>query len=141
MLAGQVDVPLAAGENIRGRPAFEEALAAGYLKYVQPDVGKWGGISGGLDVARQACSAGVAYCPHWLAGGVGLAASMHALAAADPQSGYAEVDANPNPLREDVFAFVVNDGWAQLPEAPGLGFEPDLQRLAPYLVSAGQSER
>ena len=40
-------------------------------RFVQPDVGKWGGISGGLDVARHAAARGVAYCPHWLAGGVG----------------------------------------------------------------------
>lgn len=34
---------------------------------------------------------------------VGLAASMHALAASGSNRGYAEVDTNPNPLREEVF--------------------------------------
>ncbi len=101
---------------------------------MQPDVGKWGGISGGLDVARHADARGVAYCPHWLAGGVGLAASMHALAASGSADGYAEVDANPNPLREEVFPFVVADGWVTLSDAPGLGVVPDLARLARYVV-------
>lgn len=134
-LAERSLVPLAAGENLRGSQAFEEALAAGYLRFVQPDVGKWGGISGGLAVARQARTHGVAYCPHWLAGGVGLAASMHALAASGSAGGWAEVDANPNPLREEVFPFEIKEGWATLPETPGLGVEPDLRRLAEFMVS------
>ncbi len=133
-LAAASAIPLAAGENLRGRDAFVAALDAGYLKFVQPDVGKWGGISGGLDVARHAAACNVAYCPHWLAGGVGLAASMQALAGSGSAHGWAEVDANPNPLREDVFAFSVDDGWVTLSDAPGLGVEPDFTRLARYLV-------
>ena len=134
-LAAGSPVPLAAGENLRGRQAFTGAIDAGYLAFVQPDVGKWGGVSGGLDIARHAVSHNVGYCPHWLAGGVGLAASMHALAAAGSERGYAEVDANPNPLREEVFPFTVDDGWVTLSDAPGLGVEPDLRRLAPFVVA------
>jgi len=133
-LAASSAVPLAAGENLRGRPAFVEAIDAGYLGFVQPDVGKWGGVSGGLDIARHAATRNVAYCPHWLAGGVGLAASMHALAAAGGSDGYAEVDANPNPLREEVYPFVIDDGSVTLPDTPGLGVEPDLGRLARFAV-------
>ena len=69
-------------------------------------------------------------CPHWLAGGIGLAASMHLVAATGTPSSLVEVDANPNPLREDVFPFEVRDGYATLGEAPGLGLEPDLRALA-----------
>ena len=133
-LARSSPVPLAAGENLRGEQAFSEALQGGYLGFVQPDVGKWGGIGGGLSVARQAHALGVAYCPHWLAGGVGLAASMHALAGAGFGDGWAEVDANPNPLREWVFPLRVQDGWAELPDTPGLGVEPDLHQLRDFLV-------
>jgi L-alanine-DL-glutamate epimerase-like enolase superfamily enzyme len=85
-LARSSAIPLAAGENLRGQGAFAQAIDAGYLRFVQPDVGKWGGIGGGLAVARLAHARGMAYCPHWLAGGVGLAASMHALAASGPRS-------------------------------------------------------
>ena len=133
-LAATSAVPLAAGENLRGRDAFVQAIDDGYLAFVQPDVGKWGGISGGLDVARHAATRNVAYCPHWLAGGVGLAASMHALAASGSTAGYAEVDANPNPLREEVFPFDIADGMVTLSDAPGLGVEPDLKRLARFIV-------
>ena len=132
-LAGHSAVPLAAGENLRGDEAFDAALAGGYLRYVQPDVGKWGGISGCLGVARRAAASGAIVCPHWLAGGVGLAASMHLRAALGPE-GFAEVDANPNPLREEVFPFKPEAGWVTLPEASGIGVEPDLARLAPFAV-------
>jgi L-alanine-DL-glutamate epimerase-like enolase superfamily enzyme len=135
LLAERAGLPLAAGENLRGEAAFDAAIAGGHLRFLQPDVGKWGGISGCREVASRAIECGLAVCPHWLAGGVGLAASMHLLAAAGG-GGYAEVDANPNPLREEVFPFQVVDGWASLPDAPGLGVEPDLARLERYVVEA-----
>lgn len=135
-LARCSEIPLAAGENLRGQDAFEQAIDQGYLRFVQPDVGKWGGIGGGLTVARLAIARGIAYCPHWLAGGVGLAASMHALAAVGDAAGWAEVDANPNPLREQVFPMQVIDGWARLPQAPGLGIEPNLQALSAHLITS-----
>ena len=131
-LAAACGVPLAAGENLRGDGAFRDAIDAGALAFVQPDVGKWGGIGGGADVARHAASRGATYCPHWLAGGIGLAASMHLTAAVCTASSLVEVDANPNPLREDVFPFALDDGDATLGDAPGLGVEPDLRALARY---------
>jgi D-galactarolactone cycloisomerase len=130
-LARECGVPLAAGENLRGLDAFDEALTSGYLRFVQPDVAKWGGLSLGREVAMRAQSRGAVFCPHWLGGGVGLAASLHLRAAMGPQ-GFAEVDANPNPLREDVMPLRVQDGWVTLPDAPGLGIEPDLVRLRQY---------
>ena len=133
-LASRTDVPLAAGENIRGIEAFDAALDAGHLRFVQPDVGKWGGISGCREVALRAAERGVTFCPHWLAGGVGLAASLHLLAAVGTAESYAEVDANPNPLREDVFPMRVVEGVVTLGDAPGLGIEPDLRRLERFRV-------
>jgi L-alanine-DL-glutamate epimerase-like enolase superfamily enzyme len=133
-LASRSAVPLAAGENLRGERAFREAIEEGALRFVQPDVGKWGGVSGCRDVATLAREGGAVFCPHWLGGGVGLAASMHVAAAFGSEESYAEVDANPNPLREQVFPFVVDDGAVALSSAPGLGVEPDLARLAPFVV-------
>jgi L-alanine-DL-glutamate epimerase-like enolase superfamily enzyme len=128
-------VPLAAGENIRGHDAFAESLAARFLRFVQPDVGKWGGISGAREVAAMAAARGAALCPHWLAGGVGLAASLHLLAVAGTADSWMEVDANPNPLREEVCPLAPVEGGVTLSTAPGLGVEPDLVRLARYRVT------
>jgi len=131
-LASSCGVSLAAGENLRGVEAFRDAIDAGILAFVQPDVGKWGGIGGVAEVARYAAARGATMCPHWLAGGVGLAASMHLTAAFGTASSLVEVDANPNPLREDVFPLDLHDGFATLGDAPGLGVEPDLRALARY---------
>ena len=132
-LANECGLALAAGENLRGEAAFSDAIDAGYLRYVQPDVGKWGGLGGCRTVARLAQARGAIFCPHWLAGGIGLAASMH-LRAAMGYGGYLEVDANPNPLREEVCRFEVVDGWVELPNTPGLGCEPDLVALERFIV-------
>lgn len=132
-LARDAGVPLAAGENLRGEAAFRGAIEAGYLRYVQPDVGKWGGIGGCRAVAMQAARRDITFCPHWLGGGVGLAASLH-LRAGVGEGGMVEVDANPNPLREEVCPWRIVDGHVDIPEKPGIGVEPDLARLARHAV-------
>src|SRR5687767_10123964 len=137
-LFAETGAPLAAGENMRGEASFAAAIDAAYLRFVQPDVGKWGGLTGCAAVGRLAVARGIAFCPHWLAGGVGLAASMHLLAAVGG-AGFAEVDANPNPLREEVFPMHVENGAVTLSDAPGLGIAPDLARLRRYVVRSGSS--
>ena len=128
-LAAECPVPLAGGENLRGA-ALDEAIEAGALRVIQPDVGKWGGFSGTLRVARRALEAGRRYCPHWLGGGVGLLASLHLLAAVGGD-GLLEVDANPNPLRDLMVPIPEpRDGRMPVPQGPGLGAAPDLAALA-----------
>jgi L-alanine-DL-glutamate epimerase-like enolase superfamily enzyme len=135
-LARELGTPLAAGENLRGLEAFTAAIKSGALAIIQPDLGKWGGFSGCLKVARVAASSGVRFCPHWLGGGIGLLASLNLLSAADA-SGWGEVDANPNPLRELLLPpdFKVGDGRVQLGDRPGLGYEPDPDVLERFSVA------
>jgi L-alanine-DL-glutamate epimerase-like enolase superfamily enzyme len=132
-LAQVCGLPLAAGENIRGLADFQSAIDNGHLRIVQPDVGKWGGLTGCREVARYARSRGVELCPHWLGGGIGLAHSMH-LRAALGKGGFVEVDANPNPLRTEVVRIPITNGHAPVNPASGIAFEPPLDRLQRYLV-------
>jgi len=131
-LREQISIPLAGGENIAGSDAFATALAEGVLSVIQPDVAKWGGITGCVAVARAVVAAKHSYCPHYLAGGIGLLASAHLLAACN--GGWLEVDSNDNPLRNDFCGAVadVSDGEIVLPEAPGLGIEPDIAAIEQY---------
>ena len=91
-------VPLAGGENLMGAVPFDAAIRSGHLGVIQPDLCKWGGISGCLPVARRAVAAGRRYCPHWLNSGVGLLAAAHVLAAVGG-TGLLEHDAMENPLQ------------------------------------------
>ena len=133
-LADASPVPLAAGENLGSAAQLDAAIASGALRVLQPDIGKWGGFSQVLPIARRAVRAGMRFCPHWLGGGIGLVASMHLRAAAGGD-GYVEWDANPNPLREAFPLPDVVDGGVSLSDAPGLGFVPDLRGLASYRVT------
>lgn len=133
-LASRSPVAVAAGENMRGFDAFAHALDEGWLRFVQPDVGKWGGIGGCRDVAEYARKKNVTCCPHWLGGGIGLAASLHLTAACGTATSYMEVDANPNPMRELVCPLAVDDGFVLLGDAPGLSVEPDLRQLKQFAV-------
>jgi L-alanine-DL-glutamate epimerase-like enolase superfamily enzyme len=136
-LANASPVPLAGGENIAGHAAFDAALAAGALRVIQPDVAKWGGITGCLAVARRALAAGRRYCPHYLGGGWGQRASAHLLAAAGGD-GLLEIDSNPNPLRTLLMGPVarIDAGTCTLDEAPGLGDPPDLSALRAFQTLA-----
>ena len=132
-LKKRVTIPLAGGENIAGRENFATALSEGVLSVVQPDVAKWGGISGCIAVARDILAAKRCYCPHYLGGGIGLLASAHLLAGSG-SGGLLEVDSNDNPLR-DIFCGTVadiSDGEIALPETPGLGIEPDVAAIERY---------
>lgn len=125
-LAKSSSLPLAAGENLRGTEVFADAIESGALSVIQPDLGKWGGFSGCLEVGRRAIAARKMFCPHWLGGGVGLAASMH-LRAAFGEGDYVEVDSNPNLLRELLLPPSLNpvEGIVSLSDGPGLGLSHD----------------
>jgi len=56
-------IPLAGGENLSSQSDFRRAIRDGALAVIQPDVTKWGGISGCLPVAREALGAGRRFCP------------------------------------------------------------------------------
>ncbi|MDW4497212.1 mandelate racemase/muconate lactonizing enzyme family protein [Sulfitobacter sp. D35] len=135
-LARATDIPLAAGENLRGAQAFDAAISGGALRYLQPDICKWGGLSATARIARDAVARGMVYCPHFLGGGVGLVASAHLLAAVGG-GGFLEVDSSENPLLS-VFSgrgLALEEGRFPLLNAPGLGFDPDTAAVADLLTS------
>ena len=126
-------LPLAGGENLRDMDAFRTAFS--YLAFVQPDLGKWGGIDGCLAIARSALKHNRTYCPHWLSGGVGLMHSAHLLAAAGGD-GLLEVDANPNPLRSRIVdpATGIFEGRLHMVDAPGIGIESPIDDLSEFVT-------
>ena len=113
-------IPLAAGENIMGNENFNNAISHGQLDIIQPDICKWGGISGNLPIIKNILRSGARYCPHYLGGGIGLATSAHLLAAVGGD-GLLEIDSNINPLREDLFAPKLTNGKIDISNSVGIG--------------------
>lgn len=123
---------LAAGENLLSLEAFHAAFD--WLDVVQPDLGKWGGVSRVLPLARETLARGKRYCPHAFGSHIGAALAAHVLCAAGGD-GVLELDANPNPLRTlgaPAFPAPVN-GHLALDDAPGIGIDADPEALRPYL--------
>ena len=136
----RADSSMAAGENMLGRQAFEQGIASGAFGVVQPDIAKWGGISGAWQVIQNIRAQGLRYCPHFLGAGIGLMASAHVLAAAGGD-GLLEVDANDNALRSLLAPPLaqVRDSCITLDALPGIGVEPDLEALAAACAGASSS--
>ena len=134
-LAEQPGASIAAGENLLGDNQFDAHIAAGVFGVVQPDMAKWGGFTKTLPLARRIIAAGQCYCPHFLAGAIGLMASAHCLAAAGGD-GMLEIDANANPLRDRLTGGLpaIVEGNITLPDGPGLGVVPDLDFIKAYAV-------
>lgn len=131
-LAKASKTPLAAGENITGFDDFDAAIRSDNFGFIQPDVAKWGGVTGCYRIGRAIIAGDRTYCPHFLGGGIGLLASGHLLAAVGGK-GLLEVDVNANPLRDAFFPDgMCKSGIFPVTNAPGLGFEQLPESLAQY---------
>ena len=130
-LADTTAIPLAAGENIYGIEDFLSMTCAG-LKVLQPDVAKWGGVSGALDLAQRAPE-DVLIWPHFMGTAVGQVAAL-SISAAIGKSSTCEVDVNDNPLRTDLCGDVIaiKGGHVELPSKPGLVHPPILKNLISF---------
>ena len=135
-LAEQTDVPLAAGENICSDELYGRHLEAGALMFYQPDVAKWGGVGGCAAVSRRVVDMGLTFCPHFMGTAVGMAASIHLLAAAGGP-GFIELDANENPLRTDLceLDLEVTAGRINVPTGEGIGIIPDAACMRRFQVT------
>jgi D-galactarolactone cycloisomerase len=124
---------LAAGENLLTCDAFRASF--GWLGVIQPDLGKWGGVSRVLPLAREVVAAGLRYCPHAFGSFIGASVAAHVLCAAGG-TGVLELDANANPLRTagSVRFPTPVDGAISLGDAAGIGIDADIESLKPYLV-------
>ena len=130
-LANQTNIALAAGENIYGVPHFLEMAEAG-VKFLQPDVAKWGGVSGALDLADKMPD-GCVLWPHFMGSAVGQQAGL-AISAALGDVSKCEMDVNENALRSDLCddALIIEKGCVALPKTSGLLAPPSEDALNLY---------
>ncbi|MCY3878221.1 MAG: mandelate racemase/muconate lactonizing enzyme family protein [Rhodobacteraceae bacterium] len=131
-LAKATRIPLAGGENIYSIDHFLTMTRAG-MRVLQPDVAKWGGVSGALDLA-DAVPEDVLIWPHFMGTAIGQLAAL-SISAAIGQASVCEVDVNENALRTRLCGSVITiqDGKVALPSEPGLVRPPDIEILTEYL--------
>ncbi|OWT76892.1 MULTISPECIES: mandelate racemase/muconate lactonizing enzyme family protein [unclassified Achromobacter] len=123
--------PFAGGENLLSLEAFRASFE--WLDVIQPDLGKWGGVSRVVPLAKEVMARGLRYCPHAFGSTVGLALAAHVLCAVGGD-GILEMDANPNPLRTLSGTFAAPlEGYLTPPAKSGVGVTPDEQAMGSYL--------
>jgi D-galactarolactone cycloisomerase len=143
-LCRTLDVPIAGGEEEFTKFGFRDILVRRAMDIVQPDIGRCGGITEAKKIAALAEAWSVPCVPHVGFTPVSTAAALQLLAiipdtptsrfAAPP---YLEIINVQNPLRDDLLVSPIRqqDGWVEIPTAPGLGIEVDRDALRRYTVA------
>jgi len=139
-LKGQTRIPLAAGQNEGLAWRFRDLVAARAVDIIQPNVVIGGGYTQCLRIAGMASAFGMPMAN----GGAWAHHNMH-LHAGLANGGLVEYHYPAVKVCEAIYGPLPSpqDGWLELPESPGLGFEPkaDLVReLAKLPTSHGRGK-
>lgn len=135
-LRQQLGMPIATGENLYTVHGFEPLLGGHGCDYVMPDILR----CGGLEQTRQICAAaqqhGIIASPHNYSSGVGLAATLHLMAAL-PETQLLEFDPTGTAIYEELFTqpLVVEKGKVRVPDGPGLGVRLTDSVVGKYAVN------
>jgi galactonate dehydratase len=131
-LKQQIRVPIATGERDRTIWEVIPYLQNNAIDILQSDVGHCGGISQLKKIATLAEAYHVPMAPHNTCSELGLSASLH-VSASIPlfliQEGYTDGHIMPKGVATKHFE-IDKDGYASLPEGPGLGVEMDEKAIA-----------
>jgi D-galactarolactone cycloisomerase len=138
-----LDLPIAGGEAEHSRYGFKRLLSERAVDIVQPDLTVAGGFTECQRIAALASTWGIRYVPHVWGSAVGLAASLQLIAALPPatQSLFPlepilEFDRTPNVFRDRLTNErpTLDDGWVDIPDAPGLGIEIREELIREYMI-------
>jgi D-galactarolactone cycloisomerase len=121
-LREQLGLAVATGENLYTTHGFEPLLRGHGCDYVMPDVLRCGGLGQTRLICLEARRHGIACSPHNFSSGVGLAATLHLMAAL-PQTQLLEFDPTGTAVYEELFTepLAVERGSVRVPTGPGLG--------------------
>ena len=132
----EIDLPVVTGEELYTKAEFREVFEKGAADILNPDVCNCGGILELKEIAAMAEPYFVAMSPHnYNSTTIGLAATVQACAVM-PNFLITEYFVNFTACGDEISInpIAVEDGYIQLPTAPGLGLELDESALArhPY---------
>jgi len=136
-LRSKTRVPLATGERLFTKYGFAPICARHLVDYVQPDVVHCGGILELKKIATIAEAYRIQLAPHNPQSSVSTLASLHVDTTA-PNFAIQEISRPPTQFFQDLFRGagpVFKDGYALIPDQPGLGATLDEKVAAkrPYV--------
>lgn len=129
-------VQLAGGEECHTYYMALHMIESAAIGFIQVDAGRIGGLTQARRVAQAAAANGVTYVNHTFTSHLALSASLQPYAGMERHA-ICEYPVDLKPLAYDITCtHLVPDtnGMILLPEAPGLGVEPNIAALQPYLV-------
>jgi galactonate dehydratase len=135
-LKQQIKVPIATGERDRTIWEVLPYLQHNAIDILQSDVGHTGGISQLKKIATLAETFFVPMAPHNTCSELGLSASLHVVASIPLfliQEGYIDGHIMPPGVARKNWE-IDKDGYASLPQGPGLGVEIDEAMMAKVAV-------
>jgi len=124
-------IPIVTGEALYMQEDFLPVLEKRAADILNPDTCAAGGISGMLDIATMARPYAIGISPHnYNSSLVGLAATVH-VSALMSNFVIAEQFVNLIPPCDEIASqkLTIKDGWVDLPTAPGLGVDIDIDKL------------
>ncbi|MCI2415978.1 mandelate racemase/muconate lactonizing enzyme family protein [Saccharopolyspora sp. K220] len=136
----QTRTPICAGENLYLRWGFRDLLERGAVDVVMPDVPKCGGLAESKKIANLAEMHYVPFAPHLVSTPLGTMATSHQCAAI-PNFLVQEWHALEEREVWDSYVVgpdggsIVKDGYIDLPDAPGIGVELDMDGVRAHAVS------
>ncbi len=127
---------IAGGEMTRELSEFRDLIAGGCLDVLQPDAALVGGITGLRRVAIMAEEHNVLFTPHTWTNGMGVTANAH-LVGGLADAPFLEFPFDPPEWGLDRRDYMMaapltvdGEGWIDLGETPGMGYQLDEDRLA-----------
>ena len=141
-LSERQPIPIASGEWLTTRFEHIDLMDRGQVAFVQPDIGRVGGLTEARRVCELAAERGRRIVPHLWKTEISIAAALH-LAIATPHCDYIEflpTELSASGLRRDLtdHRLQMVDGTLPLPTAPGLGVELERDALEAYAAEAAE---
>jgi L-alanine-DL-glutamate epimerase-like enolase superfamily enzyme len=134
-LTASASVPICVGENLYTRFEFRELFEGQAANIIMPDVQKTGGILESKRIADLASTYYIPMAPHCVTSPIGTMASVH-LCASISNFLILEYHMIDVPWWADLALSsepIVQNGYIQVPEKPGLGIELDGREVTRYL--------
>jgi L-rhamnonate dehydratase len=135
-VAEAVETPIACGEQEATEWGFQELITRAKVDILQPDLTRCGGFTVARKIVHMAERANVLVIPHSWSSDLLTAASLH-LNAFQRRAVFIEFNTSQGPLSRELVKspLRLQDGFLEVPSAPGLGVEVNHDVIEKYRIA------